>query len=211
MNKERNVIRYYVLCNKLKDVIRTGWKDWNVKRERRESVAEHIYSTQMLAIAIHSEFEYDLDIKKIVYMLAIHELEEIIMGDLTMFQISKEEKRKKGIDAVNKVLGNMLKKEEITNIIEEFEERKTGEAKFAYYCDKLECDLQCKLYDEEGTVNIKDNATINDDKAKILLEENKSWSEMWLTFSQNTYGYDENFMKISNYVLSNNIKDVIEN
>jgi len=34
---------------------------------------------------------------------------------------------------------------------------------------------------------------------------------MWLTFSQNTYGYDENFMKISNYVLSNNIKDVIEN
>ena len=63
MNKVKNVIRYYVLCNKLKDVVRTGWKDWNVKRERKESVAEHIYSTQMLAIAIHSEFEYDLDIR----------------------------------------------------------------------------------------------------------------------------------------------------
>ena len=43
MSKAKNVIRYYVLCNKLKDVIRTGWKDWNVKRDRVESVAEHIY------------------------------------------------------------------------------------------------------------------------------------------------------------------------
>lgn len=30
MSKESNVIDYYVLCNKLKTVIRTGWKDWNV-------------------------------------------------------------------------------------------------------------------------------------------------------------------------------------
>lgn len=42
MSKAENVVRYYVLCNKLKDVIRTGWKNWNVKRERLESVAEHI-------------------------------------------------------------------------------------------------------------------------------------------------------------------------
>lgn len=30
---EKSVVRYYVLCNKLKDIIRTGWKDWNVKKE----------------------------------------------------------------------------------------------------------------------------------------------------------------------------------
>ncbi len=34
MSKEENVIRYYVLCNKLKNLIRTGWKDWNVKSNR---------------------------------------------------------------------------------------------------------------------------------------------------------------------------------
>lgn len=38
-NKEERVLNYYVLCNKLKDVIRTGWKNWNVKRDRLESVA----------------------------------------------------------------------------------------------------------------------------------------------------------------------------
>ena len=35
-SKEEKVINYYVLCNKLKNVIRTGWLDWKVKRERIE-------------------------------------------------------------------------------------------------------------------------------------------------------------------------------
>lgn len=53
MKKEQKVLNYYVICNRLKDVIRTGWKDWNVKRDKIESVAEHIYSVQMLAIAMN--------------------------------------------------------------------------------------------------------------------------------------------------------------
>ena len=60
-NKEERVLNYYVLCNKLKDVIRTGWKTWNVKRDRLESVAEHVYGVQMLAIAMKSEYSYDID------------------------------------------------------------------------------------------------------------------------------------------------------
>ena len=43
MSKEENVLKYYVLCNKLKNVIRTGWLNWNVNRERLESIAEHVY------------------------------------------------------------------------------------------------------------------------------------------------------------------------
>ena len=90
MSKEQNVINYYVLCNKLKNVIRTGWKDWNVQRDRIESVAEHIYGVQMLAIAMQSEFEYDINIEKVIFMLAIHEIGETVIGDLTQFQISKQ-------------------------------------------------------------------------------------------------------------------------
>lgn len=33
MSREENVLKYYVLCNKLKDVVRTGWKDWHVKEK----------------------------------------------------------------------------------------------------------------------------------------------------------------------------------
>ena len=48
----------------------------------------------MLALAMKSEYQYDIDIMKVLYMLAIHELGETIIGDLTQFQISKEEKEK---------------------------------------------------------------------------------------------------------------------
>lgn len=211
MSKEENVIKYYVLCNKLKDVIRTGWKDWNVKRERIESVAEHIFGVQMLAIAIKSEYEYDIDILKTIYMLAVHELEEIYIGDLTLFQISEEDKLKIGHEAIPKVLDTLLDKETIMNLILEFDEKKTKEAVFAYQCDKLECDIQSKLYDEEGCVDLenqKSNSSYSNDEVQELLKSEKTWSGMWLQFGQNKYNYDENFTSISNYVKNNSIKNL---
>ena len=208
MNKEKSVIEFYVLCNKLKDVIRTGWKDWGVKRFRVESVAEHIYGVQMLAISMWSQFGYDIDIKKVITMLAVHELEEVIIGDLTQFQIDKASKDKLGHEAVNKMLSGLVSGEEIERLILEFDERATSEAKFAYQCDKLECDIQCKLYDEEKCVNLsmqENNTTARDESVQKLLREGKSWSEMWLRFGQDRYPYDDNFLAVSNYVIDNDI------
>ena len=213
MNKTESVVKYYVLCNKLKDVVRTGWKDWNVSRDRVESVAEHTYGVQMLAIAMKSQYEYDIDLEKVILMLAVHELEEIYIGDLTLFQISKEEKAKLGHEAVTKVLDGILDKEQISNIILEFDERMTKEAVFAYHCDKLECDLQSKLYDEEGCVDLNNqegNRAFYDDKVKKLLEKEKSWSGMWLQFGQDRYNYDDNFLEVSNYAKNNRIKNLIK-
>ena len=81
MSKEQNVINYYVLCNKLKNITRTGWTDWKVNRNRIESIAEHVYGTQMLAIAMKSEYNYDIDIMKVILMLSIHEIGETIIGE----------------------------------------------------------------------------------------------------------------------------------
>ena len=144
-------------------------------------------------------------------MLAVHELEEIYIGDLTQFQISKEEKEKIGHEAVERVLNGLLDKEQISNLIFEFDERKTKEADFAYQCDKLECDLQSKLYDEENCVDINsqdDNKTYENHFVKKLLAEEKSWSGMWLTFGQKKYNYDKNFTEVSNYVKNHNIKQL---
>ena len=153
MSKEKNVINYYVLCNKLKNVIRTGWLDWNVTRDRVESIAEHIFGVQMLAIAMKSEYKYDIDLTKVIFMLAIHELGEIIIGDLTQFQITKEEKEELEHKAVHDILDSLIDGKYIEELFLEFDEKKTPEAKFAYQCDKLECDLQCKLYDQENCVD----------------------------------------------------------
>ena len=208
MSKEENVIKYYVMCNKLKNVIRTGWKTWNVERERVESVAEHIFGVQMLAIAMKSEYEYDIDIMKVVFMLAVHELGEIVIGDLTMFEISKEEKAKREKEAVHKILCGLLDGKEIENLFTEFDSHSTKEAMFAYQCDKLECDLQSKLYDEEGCVDLnkqESNDLLENELVKKLLSEEKSWSGMWLRFGQTVYPYDDNFKDVSKYALNNNI------
>ena len=208
MSKEENVIKYYVTCNRLKNVIRTGWKDWHVKKDRIESVAEHIFGVQMLAIAMKSEYGYEIDLMKVIFMLAVHELGETVIGDLTQFQIGREEKEKLEHEAVHQVLTDLLDGDQFEALFLEFDARETKEALFAYQCDKLECDLQSKLYDEEGCVNLQDqdgNDTMQDERVQKLLKEGNSWSSMWLKFGQQVYPYDENFRAISNYAIENKV------
>lgn len=214
MSKEERVINYYVICNKLKNVIRTGWKDWNVKRERIESVAEHVYGTMMLAIAMKSEYKYDIDLEKVLFMLAIHELGEAIIGDLTLFTISHSEKEKIEHEAVHKILSNLLDGDMIEQLFLEFDEHKTPEAKFAYQCDKLECNIQCKLYDEENCVDLRkqeNNKTVSDELVKELLDKNISWSSVWINFWLKNCPFDENFIKVQDYLLNNDINKRTDN
>jgi putative hydrolase of HD superfamily len=211
MSKEQNVINYYVLCNKLKNIIRTGWITWNVQRERVESVAEHIYGVQMLAIAMSSEYQYDIDIYKVIYMLAIHEIGESIIGDLTQFQISKDEKEIIEHDAVHNLLDSLIDGEEIEKLFLEFDKHETKEAMFAYQCDKLECDLQSKLYDQEGCVDLKNqegNELMKNSRVKELLDSGMSWSTMWLKFGQQSYPYDYNFRAVSEYAVNNDLTNI---
>ena len=205
ITKEQSVLDYYILCNRLKNVIRTGWKDWKVQRERIESVAEHVFGVQMLALAMKSEYQYEIDIMKVIFMLAVHEIGETVIGDLTRFQIGADEKEKMEHEAVHRILGGLLDGEQIEALFLEFDAHETPEALFAYQCDKLECDLQCRLYDEEGCVDLnrqEGNATMDDPQVKELLTSGASWSEMWLTFSQKNYPYDEHFRAVSDHAMS---------
>ncbi|MDR1207650.1 MAG: HD domain-containing protein [Rickettsiales bacterium] len=208
LNKAKSVVDFYVLSAQLKDVIRTGWKVWGVKRDRLESVAEHIYGIQMLAIAMQSQYGYKLDIYKVIMMLAVHELEEIVIGDLTQWDITPDDKIAKGHDAVKLILRDLLKKEEIEKLVLEFDAQITSESQFARRCDKLECDIQSKLYDEQGCVDLtkqENNPIMKDKYVSELLKTGKSWSTMWLEFGRKKNKYDDNFTEVSNYVESNKI------
>ena len=209
MTKEERVIKYYVLCNKLKNIIRTGWTDWHVNKERLESIAEHIYGVQMLAIAMKSEYKYDIDLEKVILMLAVHELGEITIGDLTPFQITKSDKIKIEHEAVHNILKDLMDGEMIENLFLEFDERKTPESRFAHQCDKLECDLQAKLYGEDNAVDLtkqQDNKSFYDERVQELLKT-YDWATMWLKFWQKYGPYDENFMAVSEYAVNNDIQE----
>ena len=60
----------------------------------------------------------------------------------------------------------------------EFDDHKTKEANFAYQCDKLECDIQSKLYDQEGCVDLnyqEGNATAKNVKFIKLTAEGQAY------------------------------------
>lgn len=162
----------------------------------------------MLALAIYFQFSYKLDINKVIYMLAIHELEEIEIGDLAFFETTREEKLINGKKATDYILKDFLGKDEISELLDEYNERKTDEAIFAYHCDKLECDIQMKLYDQEECFDLNDqpnNPIINDPNVKKVLNSEKNISNAWIEFDRSKYEDDKNFIAIIAYLKKHEI------
>lgn len=208
---KENVIKYYVLCNRLKNIIRKGWLDWNINRDRIESVAEHVYGTLMLAIAMYYEYDYNLDLKKVIMMLSIHELEETIISDLTEWDVDSNKKIESGHLATHNILNNIISANELEELILEFDNKSSKEAIFAYHVDKLECDIQCKLYYEENNKCVDMNTQSNnnsfyDERVQKLLKEGKDFATMWLEFDKDKFKDDNNFVEILEYIENNSIK-----
>ena len=135
---------------KLQKTIRQGHIYWGLKSDRKESVLEHIYGTLILCLGLESEYKYYIDYDRVLKMLLLHETEEIVIGDKTLWDISKEKKQEIGKEAVKKVLENLYRYVEFKELIDEFNNNYTHAANYAYICDKLEYDLQVKKYQEMG-------------------------------------------------------------
>ena len=207
--KIEKLIKFYLLATSLKDKIRSGWNKWNIDRQRVESVAEHIYGTCVLAIAIDSEFCLNIDIYKVVMMLTIHEIEEVKIGDLTPFdKVTAEEKRKMGKQAVKEILGPLTKGINYIELIEEFEKIETKEAKFAKMCDKLEADIQAKIYCEEEAIKMNDEKNahlLQDDRIKGLIEKGaKSVADLFIEYDRQVFTEKE-VEEIADYIKQNKL------
>lgn len=205
--KMRNATQFYLLATQLKYKIRSGWDEnhWNVDSKRIESIAEHVYGTCILAIAIESEFECDIDLSKVIKMLVVHELGEVVIGDITPFDnISKEEKMKIEHDGIAKVVGNLVKKDEIISLLQEFDAAQTKEAVFAYYCDKLEADIQSKVYQDMGCHHDLDdqkgNVVYKSSKIQKILEGGAETAfDVWYEWDKDIYK-DEIFSGMLEYI-----------
>ena len=210
--KITKLLQFYLLATELKNVIRTGWKQWHVDKERLESVAEHIYGTCILAIAIDSEFDLNIDIYKVMMMLILHEIEEIKIGDLTPFdKVTQQEKRELGKQAVEQVFNLLSKKTEYIELIEEFENMQTRESKFAKMCDKLEADIQCKKYCEEKCIDINNPANkqwLEDERVKrILGNGEKTVSDLFIENDRPIFS-EKIVEEIADFVKSNNLLEL---
>ncbi len=198
-----NIIKFYMLTNKLKNKIRTGWMEVNISANRLESVAEHIYGCLMLAIAIDSEYNLDIDMNKVLKMVTLHELEETIMKDFTLRdRITPEEKVEYGRKCVKEAVDGLIKADEIIDLLEEFNEHKTKESIFSYHIDKIECDFQAKLYDLNGVFNIdeamKDFEYYSEEELKRIKDKVHNASDVWIEYDKPKYDDDEIFKSLIN-------------
>lgn len=212
--KEKNVLKFYVLATTLKNKVRSGLLLWKVDKDRLESVAEHIYGTCILAIGIDSEYDLDIDLNKVLKMLVLHELEEVIIGDLTPFdEVTKEEKLNSGKEAVSKILKDLVKKEEYELLLDEFNSHITNESIFAYMCDKLECDIQMKLYEDLGCndLNKEDLKPLKNKKIQELIDNGSNTiADIFIEYDKELYKDNKVFLSILDYIKKNNLKDLLE-
>ena len=212
--KNDNIIKFYMYANKLKYLIRKGWLYVEIRKDRIESVAEHIYGCLMLAIAIDSEYNLNLDMYKVLKMISLHEIEEIIMDDITLVNrkkdnITKEYKLEYGKKCVHEVVKDLTDANDIEKLLDEFNERKTKEACFCYYIDKIECDFQAKIYDLEGYFdydNAYEDSKYYGDRKDDIRKKAKNASDFFIEYDRPKYDNDEIFKKLLEDI--KNIKEV---
>ncbi len=201
MNKAENVLDYYYKACKLKEVERTGWNEWNISKEGPvERIAEHIYGTQIIAMAIYLEYELDINIDKVTTMLAHHETEEIEIGDITPFDgVTEEEKKILGNKAVTNITSKLKNGEYIKRYVDEFEKGETKEARFAYLCDKIECILWAKKYSDLGRISIENAPSAQVEKVKEYIDNGvKNAGDIFREYHKYKFANDEAFMEIIN-------------
>ena len=216
--KLKNSMRFYMLATQLKYKIRSGWdkSHWNVSKDRVESIAEHVYGTCILALSIDSEFKTNLDINKVIKMLVLHELGEVIIGDITPFDnITPEEKMKKEHEAMREVIGDLVNQEEFLSLLFEFDEKKTKEAIFAHHCDKLEADIQAKVYQDMGCQHPLDeqenNVVFKSNKVQQMVKDGAQTAfDIWYEWDKSLYYDDEDFARLLDYVRTINTQELLK-
>ena len=169
----------------------------------------------MLATAIWAETLPSVNLAEVLLTLAIHETEEILIGDMTPFDKNYDKKAEIGRKAVEEIFKKFISKEIFVNLLDNFEKKSTPEAKFAYKCDKLECTLQAKLYDEKGCAKLEyaEDSIKNNERIKKYQEKGvKKVSSFFILYDRHNLeaykdGDDDIFLKISKYIEKNSLLD----
>lgn len=193
-------IKFYYKATELKDMLRQGAVQWGIKKDRLESIAEHTYGCMILAIALKDELNLDINLGRTLEMLAIHELEELAIGDVTpLDNIDKISLKTKARMAVNEFVKNLKNSRRLMLLTDEYNNQFSEEARFAKAVDKLECVLEFKKYQDLGQVSLKHlkPEMLENKKVKEYVDSGKyDLADIFFFYHMpafKDYGIDENY------------------
>jgi putative hydrolase of HD superfamily len=127
---------------RLKDILRQGWVNAGVPSP--ESVAAHSWGMAVLALKLCPE---DLDLVQVLKLCLVHDVPEIIVGDLT----PEDDVSTKSADerAAMEVLAP-----DWVPLFEEYENQTSPEAVFVKSLDKLDMALQAQVYMRQNDLDL---------------------------------------------------------
>lgn len=109
--------------------------------ERKENDAEHSWHMAVMAVLLSGYANEEIDVLKTVTMLLIHDLVEIYAGDTYAYdERAKASQRERELMAADRLF-RVLPEESgarLRGLWEEFEERRTPEARFARTMDNIQ-------------------------------------------------------------------------
>lgn len=199
-----NIIKTYFEVIKLKNAIRTGWLEVGISADRIESVAEHVFGTQFLAMMMNSEFKLNLDMQKVYEMIMIREVSKINLNSeyTPNSKYDVNEAALKAKKTVTDVTSELACSNHIVSLIEEAQKLETKESKFVFNVSKLESDLQAKYYDLNGQFDLEkalaDVKNYGSSLVEEILPKVKNASDGWLNYDRRYYVEDEIFLNLSN-------------
>ena len=198
----QNIINFYLEANKLKSVIRTGWKEVGISSDKIESVADHIYGTMVLILGIISEKGYSsLDLLKVFKMLIIKELVKINSEQSVLSTESNEGENKNTIVRITNGLNNQ---QEFIDLYDEVITKASAEAKFVSMASVLESDIQAKKYELDGEFTLdaamRDIENYPEDIKNDIKTQVQKASDGWILFDRRYYKEDESFIELSKFI-----------
>lgn len=151
MEQYNNILNFYKEYIKLEQIIRKGWLMRSVPAKRLESVGDHTLQLMMLASVLTKEFGITIDTNRLMEMLLVHDLGEVVIGDISEVEENHNLKNVKEAEAVKKLLDNLSKESAnyYYGLWNEMENQNTEMAHFAYLLDKIDAVIKADIYEEQ--------------------------------------------------------------
>ena len=138
MERLKKQMEFIIEVDKLKNIIRQT----NLTNgERKENDAEHSWHLALMAVFLSEYAKEPVDVLQVIKMVLIHDLVEIDAGDTYLYDEAgngtKAAREQKAAERIFNILpGDQA--EELFQLWQEFEDRKTPESKFANTLDRIQ-------------------------------------------------------------------------
>lgn len=157
----KDEVRVFMIFDILGDTLRSGPIEWAIKRERLESIKDHVFDLILMYRLLERYLPSDLNGSLVIDYLLVHDLAEAITGDITKFgSVSDDERTRVSNIATDYLIRKFNTVIDFCSLMIGFENKSTMEAKIASLLDSIHSATTFIKYAAEGITNIDDSDII---------------------------------------------------